>query len=86
MASWGVLLAWTGQRWDAPTATLHLAARNGRFPWCTAGAFGWYQLDAATCELHCLSGALPTQALCIGGRHIPAAELRPGRMQRVDRP
>jgi len=70
MASWGVLLAWTGQRYDAMTKTLHLGTRDGHWPWCTAGGFGTWYLDGSRFVLTCVSGSLHLRTLTVGNRSI----------------
>lgn len=76
MASWGVLLAWTGQRYDAVTRTLHLGARDGRWPWCTAGGFGSWELDGSRFVLTCHGGSLQVQTLLVGERRWQPSDQR----------
>ena len=40
MASWAALLAWTRFQWSAPTGTLTLTARPGRWFWSNGSAWG----------------------------------------------
>mgnify|MGYP007030124837 CR=1 FL=1 len=70
MASWGVLLAWTGQRYDAVAGELHLGRRPGLWPWCAAGAFGCWRLDGTALRLLALGGSLRLAAVLLDGRRI----------------
>ena len=73
LASWGVLLAWTGQRYDAITGELHLGGRPGTWPWCTAGGFGTWRLAEGALLLECHGGGLPLRAVVVDGRRLTTA-------------
>jgi uncharacterized protein (DUF608 family) len=74
MASWGVLLAWTGQRYDAVDGVLHIGPREGTWPWCTAGGFGIWRLTGTEVELACHGGGLRLNAIQIGDRQLRIAD------------
>lgn len=73
MASWGVLLALTGARWDGPRHHLRLAPHDrllgadgrGRFLVTTGQAWGRVEMDPRGATLTVLGGALDLQQLTV---------------------
>lgn len=73
MASWGVLIALTGVRWDAPASSLHFApvpsmfesgsAEPKTFPFSTASGWGDVRFDASGVLVHLLGGTLAVDQL-----------------------
>ncbi|UJP13822.2 glycoside hydrolase family 116 protein [Microbacterium elymi] len=70
LASWGVLLAFTGQRWDAPTHTLGFApAQPGplRALFTTGTGWGRVEIDADALTLRLDGGELALAELRLSG-------------------
>ena len=71
MASWGVLIALTGVRWDAPASTLHFApaaqllgdVAGAVFPFSTATGWGEVRFDADGVLVRLLGGTLTVDEL-----------------------
>lgn len=70
LASWGVLLAFTGQQWDASTRTLSFApAAPGslRALFTTGTGWGRVEIDDTTLTLHLDGGTLAVDELSLDG-------------------
>jgi non-lysosomal glucosylceramidase len=71
LASWGLLLAFTGAQWDAPARTLSFApAEPGpmRVLFTTGDAWGRVEIDGDEAVLHVDGGLLELDRLVIDGR------------------
>jgi uncharacterized protein (DUF608 family) len=59
MASWGAILAWTGQQYDGRQGDLKFSrSSNKPIPWFTGGAYGTCSLDGEKVMIHVKEGVL----------------------------
>ncbi|MBN9154063.1 MAG: hypothetical protein J0J05_08775 [Microbacterium sp.] len=73
LASWALLLAFTGAQWDAPTRTLAFTpAMDGplRALFTTGSAWGSVEIDGHSVALHVLGGVLDIDRLVLDGRTV----------------
>lgn len=73
LASWGVLLAFTGQQWDAVTRTLEFAPAAGaplRALFATGTGWGRVEIDETGLTLHLDGGSLIVDDLRLNGASI----------------
>jgi uncharacterized protein (DUF608 family) len=68
LASWALLLAFSGAQWDAPTRTLSFdPVADGSYLFTTGAGWGRVVLDGDTVSLHLLGGALELDRLLLRG-------------------
>ena len=74
LASWGLLLAFSGAQWDAPTSTLSFDPPGGAYRglFTTGSAWGLVDIDplAGTVALRIDGGSLALDELIVGGRVV----------------
>jgi len=77
MAAWALVLAWTGFHYSAPSRTLTLAPRPGRFFWSSGYAWGRYEVDEEgerrNLTLEVLGGRIGIGRVALSG--LPEREL-----------
>lgn len=74
LASWALLLAFSGAQWDAPSRTLSFDPRaDGRFLFTTGDAWGRADIDGDDLTLHIDGGTLDLDRLMLRGREASAA-------------
>ena len=74
LASWGLLLAFSGVQWDAPTRTLAFDPVGDapfRSLFTTGTGWGRVEIDGETVALHVHGGTLELDRLLLGGRELP---------------
>lgn len=76
LASWNVLLAWTGFRCSAVARELTFSSRPGRHFWSNGSAWGDLTLTGRTATLRILHGSLAADRLVLTG--LGSATLPPG--------
>lgn len=69
LASWGLIPAWTGFRFDGRTRTVTFAHRPGRWPWCAGSAFGTCTITPTGGSLTVLGGIAPRRVIIAGQVH-----------------
>lgn len=71
LASWGLLLAFTGAQWDGPTRTLSFdPVHDGSFLFTTEGAWGRAEVTGDEITVHVLGGTLRVDRLVLHGRAV----------------
>ena len=74
LASWALLLAFSGAQWDAPSGTLSFdPVRDGRYLFTAGTAWGSVRVDGDTLTLHVAGGTLSLQRLVLRGRTASGA-------------
>ncbi|ROR96570.1 uncharacterized protein (DUF608 family) [Salana multivorans] len=84
LASWGLLLAFSGAQWDAPTGTLAFAPIELPFRglFTTGSAWGVVEVDDTTTRIRVHGGVLDVDRLVVGGREVARSITLPaGRSQ-----
>lgn len=72
LSSWGLLLAFSGVQWDAPTRTLSFdPVADGRYLFTTDRAWGHVEVRGDDITLHLDGGALELDRLVLRGRTVP---------------
>ncbi len=74
LASWGLLLAFSGVQWDAPTRTLAFDPVGDapfRSLFTTGTGWGRVEIDGDTVALHVHGGTLELDRLLLRGRELP---------------
>jgi hypothetical protein len=73
LASWALLVAWTGLFYDALTGTLHLNAQQDPFraPLFAAGGYGTVHWDGTKVLIQVAQGTLAVQQVLSGTQEIP---------------
>lgn len=72
LASWGLLLAFSGAQWDAPTRTLSFdPVADGRYLFTTDRAWGRVDVRGDELVLHVEGGSLDLDRLVLRGRDLP---------------
>lgn len=71
LASWGLLLAFTGAQWDAPARTLSFdPLHDGSFLFTTDAAWGHAEVAGDEVTVHVLGGTLRVDRLELRGRQV----------------
>ncbi|HEY9324741.1 MAG TPA: GH116 family glycosyl-hydrolase [Agromyces sp.] len=74
LASWALLLAFSGAQWDAPTRTLSFdPAADGSYLFTTGSAWGRVEIDGDELSLHLDGGVLDLERVVLRGREASAA-------------
>ncbi len=78
LASWGLLLAWTGVQWDAPTRTLSFdPICDGAYLFTTDRAWGRVEIAGDDIVVHVDGGRLDIDHLILRGREIALSDAAP---------
>jgi non-lysosomal glucosylceramidase len=77
MASWSLLLAWSGAQWDAPSRALSFSpAEPGAFKsfFSTNGGWGTVRIEQDFIELAVKGGRVDADTLSVRGEEVPLAD------------
>ena len=67
LASWGLVPAFSGFRWDGVARSMSFAAGPGRWFWSNGSAWGTCEIDSSACCLTVAEGKLELATLSLGG-------------------
>lgn len=71
LSSWGLLLAFSGAQWDAPTRSLSFdPAQNGRYLFTTDSGWGRVEVDSEEIWLEVLGGEIRLRRLVVRGTTV----------------
>ena len=70
LASWNVLMAWSGLKWNGLTGTLDFGPRTGRFFWSLNGAWGTATVSSDKVVLEVYEGKLDVKQVTKGGKPV----------------